>query len=305
MSQEIERKFILNISHENKYLFPDRGDGWNKYHLFQFYLSFKPSEIRYRRVEKVQQYRGDSEEIRYFKTVKEGEGLSRKEEEKEVSKEEFYLAFQSGFDFFISKTRYEKDNASIDFYPDRLSVLEVEYDSEEEALADELIPFQNLIQEEVTGNKSYSNGTLAKERYSYLKNPYLLLQIHKEAEMIDINVFLTALYPQNPRERDIKPCLAISEGKNPRSLRDYSREPIFYKLKKSGGKSASIFSFYGKKQRMETGLFICFSELVANRIYLDLSKESVIYFENLIEKLQEENEERKNIIKDLSYEKDN
>ena len=102
---------------------------------------------------------------RYFITEK-GEGdMVRSEREWEIGKEEADALFAKSQTYIIEKTRYYlpygKYTVELDIYKGRhegLIVAEVEFDSEEEALAFEP-PF--WFGEDITSNKSYKNMVLA------------------------------------------------------------------------------------------------------------------------------------------------
>lgn len=175
MPKEIERKFITD--HMGEYYF-SRCDQRNKVHslIFQIYTSFSP-EIRFRAVieESYDNSNKKQESVKFIKTMKSGEGLVREEVETEITGTEFFLAFEETKAFLVKLRIERKDmpGVSLDTYLDNLKVMEFEFDSEEQAIAfnpKNYEPFSQMNLKEVTGDKTYSNSSLAKNRYSYVNH---------------------------------------------------------------------------------------------------------------------------------------
>ena len=92
---EIERKFLLKPCSPKRFLY-SAGLEYRKYFMQQYYLpEQEEGYIRYRR--------RDEE---FFKTIKSGEGMVRKESEHLVSKEEFDSHLESHIGKVIEKERF-------------------------------------------------------------------------------------------------------------------------------------------------------------------------------------------------------
>jgi CYTH domain-containing protein len=145
---EIERKFLVKQM-------PEKLDSYERVDIVQGYIFFDPA-LRLR-------MQGDT----YIITMKSSGGLIRQEYEMEISKDEFDSMWNKIDGCAIHKTRYKipLDNGLICeldvFHEDFESLVtaEVEFDSLE--AADKfIIPL--WFGREVTGDKSYSNGSMAK-----------------------------------------------------------------------------------------------------------------------------------------------
>jgi len=150
--QEIERKFLLNRDEVMKAISLTPSNQLRKLDIEQFYIQIEPFEIRFRRTKE------KDKEI-FYKTIKKGSGLSREEIEQEVS----FVDYENniiGSSLIIRKTRYIFNNLEVDLYPNGLAIMEKEYSSEEEANNDKLN--YKFIKKEVTGNKYYSNASIAQ-----------------------------------------------------------------------------------------------------------------------------------------------
>ena len=142
---EIERKFLVK---EMPCL-----DGCEKSEIVQGYISLTP-ETRVRK-----------RDNKYYLTIK-GEGdVVREETEKEVSEKEGRALFSRVESKLIEKTRYLVNignyTAELDIYKSHLKglvVVEVEFETEEEALA--FTP-PDFLGREVTCDKRYKNKNLA------------------------------------------------------------------------------------------------------------------------------------------------
>ncbi len=154
---EIERKFILGEKCKEEL---SRLVKLRELEIVQFYTVVEPEkEVRFRKVK-------HQETVLCFETVKEGFGLTRKENEKSVSEELFRFNLDNAVGRVISKTRkvfqlgeYEIE---VDFYKNNdlvgLVVAEVEFNSEE--AADNFIPPISFGME-VTEDKRFKNKNLA------------------------------------------------------------------------------------------------------------------------------------------------
>lgn len=145
---EIERKFLVkNIPKLDNLKFKSVSQG---------YLSFEP-EIRIRKM-------NDNE---FYITLKTGEGLSREEREVAINEVTFQILLHLIKGRVISKTRYyipleSGVTAELDIYYDeldKLSTVEIEFDSEEQALT---YTIPEWFGKDVTFDKRYKNKNLAK-----------------------------------------------------------------------------------------------------------------------------------------------
>lgn len=158
---EIERKFLVkeNIVEALYQTSPSR--------IEQMYLSYEP-EIRIRKVEKTKK---DSEETKYYLTVK-SEGTDAREEfETEISQNTYHELLYKAISKKIMKLRYQYDignglTAEVDVYDNfDFSTVEVEFNTIEQAM--NFLP-PVWFGEEVTQNKHYKNKALAKNRLSLI-----------------------------------------------------------------------------------------------------------------------------------------
>jgi adenylate cyclase len=154
MPKEIERKFLLKPSIKDALL----NQKWlGSIKITQGYLVTGYVEVRIR-------LKG----LKYFLTVKKGEGLIRDEEEFEVTTD-VGLALMKLADSLVTKTRFwAPEGWEIDVYEDiNLVVAEFEMQSPTQEL---VIPsyLEPFIVEEVTGNRHYSNAFIAEHpRWNY------------------------------------------------------------------------------------------------------------------------------------------
>jgi len=159
---EIERKFLLKPCSPKHFLHAI-GLEYRKYFMQQYYLpEQEEGYIRYRR-------RGK----KYFKTIKSGEGMVRKESEYLVSREEFDSHLESHVGKIIEKERFVFVYEGMTYELDRfcgalkgLCYLEIEFDDEETAEAF-LLPeiFSRLMIVEVTHDKRFNNASISKSTY--------------------------------------------------------------------------------------------------------------------------------------------
>jgi len=147
MGEEIERKFLVEKLPDNLEKFPHKE-------IKQFYTQISEDhEVRYRK-------KGD----KFYYTEKIGTGINRKENESEITEEEYLGAFENSLGS-VEKTRYEIPTdphiAELDVYHGKLSgmvTVEVEFDSEESA---ELFKIPEWFGREITEDKNYKNKNLA------------------------------------------------------------------------------------------------------------------------------------------------
>jgi CYTH domain-containing protein len=128
--------------------------------IVQTYLWIKPdSELRVRA-------RCHNDKWSFFRTHKQGSGIKRPEDDRGISEDDYHSAINAAQDpKSLTKKRYvfwyENQCFEVDVYPwiDDMAVMEVELKSEDQA-----IEFPNFIDiiKEVTGDKHYSNATIAQ-----------------------------------------------------------------------------------------------------------------------------------------------
>lgn len=149
MSQEIERKFLVNE-------LPADLENYPHNEIMQGYLIVTDNDIEVRLRKKSD---------KYFETVKAGSGLVRKESEKEIPKEAFWDHWPHTEGKRVEKIRYEilynGKLIELDIYSgglQGLAVAEVEFDSEEDSVSFEP---PSWFGEEVTHDERYKNKNLA------------------------------------------------------------------------------------------------------------------------------------------------
>jgi CYTH domain-containing protein len=147
-SLEIERKFLLEAK-------PDL-EPLRQSHLRQGYIATGDTEVRLRSD-------GRSHQL----TCKRGSGLTRLEQEVEISDEQFEALWPLTEAYRIDKTRYYYEHRGhlieLDVYHGRLEplvVAEIEFDSEESSRLFEAPPY---FGEEVTHDQRYKNKMLAQK----------------------------------------------------------------------------------------------------------------------------------------------
>ncbi|MGH7892920.1 MAG: CYTH domain-containing protein, partial [Thermodesulfobacteriota bacterium] len=149
MNNEIERKFLVNEIPEDLYKYPSNV-------ISQGYLEVTDdeTEIRIRRIED-----------RFFKTVKSGRGLERKEIETKIGSEAYNEEWPKTAGMRIEKRRYEipyeRHVIELDIYLGDLAglvVAEVEFKSVEESAR--FVP-PDWFGTEITDDVRYSNRSLA------------------------------------------------------------------------------------------------------------------------------------------------
>ncbi len=155
--KEIERKFLLPPCNIEKFLQKHEID-YSFVEIEQFYID---RSDRYRRM-------GE----RYYHTIKRGNGLVREEFEEEIDKKLYECKKMEAKKPPIKKIRYQFRLDGRDFVADRfkrelkgLNLLEVEFESEGEALAFQLPPLlAKIVIAEVTDNPSFTNAALHATR---------------------------------------------------------------------------------------------------------------------------------------------
>lgn len=159
MNQEIERKYLIAYPDCTVLDAQDEAVRWE---IVQTYLQSQPTEDR--RVRRVE----TAGTVRYFYTCKTKKSdLARWEDEREIDKTAYETYLSEADDAFVPlrKTRYRIPYggflAEIDLYPQvrEWAILEIELESEEQEAP--LPPWVSVIRE-VTGEKRYSNRTLAR-----------------------------------------------------------------------------------------------------------------------------------------------
>ncbi|MCK4730182.1 MAG: CYTH domain-containing protein [Candidatus Aenigmarchaeota archaeon] len=150
MVQEIERKFRVKI-------LPEGLDQYSHKEITQGYV-----KITENTEERVRQ-KGD----RYFHTIKTGSGLSRGEDEKEITIDEYKSGLKNAEDRVVEKTRYEIPYSGrvieLDVYQGKLDGLitaEIEFPSVESS--NNFTP-PEWFGTEVTEDKRYKNQSLSVE----------------------------------------------------------------------------------------------------------------------------------------------
>ncbi|MGO4108441.1 CYTH domain-containing protein [Paenibacillus sp. YAF4_2] len=158
MAFEIERKFLLAVPYES---IGDRIQVRSEQRIEQTYLALEEDqELRVRRITDV-----GSGEVTYTHTFKKGFGIKREEVEYSINKglyEQVVTAFGA---VALTKNRITADwndiVIEIDMYDQiQLTVLEVEFDSEEAANS---FAAPDWFGEDISRSKEYSNKTVWKQ----------------------------------------------------------------------------------------------------------------------------------------------
>ncbi len=157
---EIEKKFLLQPIKVECFLKINAIE-YKALNIEQFYIEREDKLGRIRKINS-----------RYFLTLKKGEGLVREEHESEIEQSVFKNMLENEKPVgALKKTRYKAKvdgyEYEIDEYKGNLEglvVLEVEFESEEEAHNFELNHlFKPLVISDVTGDVRFLNETIAKE----------------------------------------------------------------------------------------------------------------------------------------------
>ena len=148
---EIERKFLVDKTKVFNYI--EKSKDAIILDIEQVYLQLGETEIRLRKT--INQLGN----VSYVRTTKTGHGMVRGEVEEVSSIEEYSKTIQA-YNLIVNKTRYVVGNMEIDFYRNGLVTMEIEYPSEEAANNDK-VDF-DFIEKEITGDKYYSNASIAK-----------------------------------------------------------------------------------------------------------------------------------------------
>lgn len=152
--KEIEKKYLLKDSIISLI---DAHD-LHGHKITQFYTTITPDKgVRYRRMDD-----------RYFKTIKQGTGASREEEETEIPEQKFHKKFKDRIKNPIKKTRYlfelEGKEYSIDVFKKELKglyMLEIEFPTMEAFEAFRLPPLlEAYVIKDVSYDESYKNKNM-------------------------------------------------------------------------------------------------------------------------------------------------
>lgn len=152
--KEIEKKYLLKDS----ILSLIEAHDLCGHKITQFYTTITPDKgVRYRQMDD-----------RYFKTIKQGTGASREEEETEISEKKFHKKFKDRIKDPVKKTRYlfelEGKEYAIDVFKKGLKglyLLEVEFPNMEAFKAFKLPPFlQAYVIKDVSYDESYKNKNM-------------------------------------------------------------------------------------------------------------------------------------------------
>ncbi|MFF2531429.1 adenylate cyclase [Brevibacillus sp. NPDC058079] len=154
MKKEIERKYLLGYLPTGMKILKSQV-------IHQTYLAIGEEEIRVRKVI-------TSGKTSFFITMKCGIGLVREEYEKEITEKTYEQLLMSSQKTPLVKYRYMIESCGfhceIDIYVNShhldLKVVEIEFDSEEEAKA---FVKPEWLSTELTGDKCYKNQILWKE----------------------------------------------------------------------------------------------------------------------------------------------
>jgi CYTH domain-containing protein len=133
------------------------------YYIDQFYLSIDPkNEIRVRRKENIR-----NGVVKYFKTIKNGTGLIREENEYEIDETTFNKEKRKSI-AFISKKRVAiklpevKETIEVDFFKNKdLVIFEIEYEAAPYKM--QVVPdiVWKLSTKEITDMEEYKNAKIA------------------------------------------------------------------------------------------------------------------------------------------------
>lgn len=158
---EIERKWLID-----KDSVPYDLNNYEYWNIDQAYISFSPT-IRIRAISNKNEY------ILTIKSPSRDNGLSREEYEINITKDQYQKLLGKKEGIILSKTRYrvKEDNhiLEIDFFHNELeglAYMEIEFDSIEQAKAYQT---PSWVKQELTGNKHFSNASLAKDYQSVLE----------------------------------------------------------------------------------------------------------------------------------------
>lgn len=154
MAMEIERKFLVKGSLLSR---PDKIK-----EIKQHYL--RKEEGFEERIRKTTDMLSEYLTTKYTHTIKKGTGISREEEEEEITFTEFNNLCKDKILGSIIKTRYCVDRWELDIYPvpDDIipfMVMEIELENENENLPE--LPDGITIVKEVTEDKKWKNANLA------------------------------------------------------------------------------------------------------------------------------------------------
>lgn len=157
MAKEIERKFLV------KQIPAEVLEKQTSQYIVQNYLSVGEEEIRYRRVVSKQ-----SNEKKFYMTIKRGTGISREENEFEILEETYNQLRKNLRTEPIVKTRFKIQTDmeriyDLDIYENPLledeGLITIEVEFENEELAKEFVP-PKWFEKDVTNDKNYKNQNL-------------------------------------------------------------------------------------------------------------------------------------------------
>lgn len=150
--KEIERKFLVDRDEVLRLILEDCYE--SKKEIQQIYLS--EGENLEVRIRKTTHDRDDS----FTMTLKSGNGLIRKECQHTIAENTYYALLNDFRQKEVRKIRYLIDMFEVDVYVDHnwpLIVAEIELSSPEQSFTK-----PSWLREEITGDKQYSNASLAK-----------------------------------------------------------------------------------------------------------------------------------------------
>ena len=180
---EIERKFLLYPCSIKSFL-KNQKLAYSVIKIKQFYVLENMRFIRYREVNNT-----------FIKTIKEGEGVVRREYEEVISKEEFLEALEKKEGNIIKKRRYivNLNNKKFEFdafrgYLKGLNFLEVEFDSIKEANSFQIPKnIKKIIIDEVSTILHFTNKALALvDSLPTIKNRCNLEDFHPYCDIKDL-----------------------------------------------------------------------------------------------------------------------
>lgn len=165
MALEIERKWLIKPDKKDEFLAQLYADSFKNKEIIiekilQVYISKSSDyEMRIRKIKTL-----NTKLTSYSKAEKWGRGLAREELEIDIDEETFRELFKQNIGF-LHKIRYKVDGMDIDLFQTGTLTLEIEFNSKDEAMAFEIESIPHIamyIKKEVTGDKRYSNFTVAK-----------------------------------------------------------------------------------------------------------------------------------------------
>lgn len=156
---EIERKFLMKKDEAVKYIKANLKL-FDIEEIVQIYIiKNKDMELRVREITT------SENEVYYTKTRKIGNGLVREEIEESITEAEYNETKQNAIAIIFKKRFTIKDTSQcFDLYSNGLVTFEIEFPTEAEANSYSLDHYLNeLLDKEVTGDKTYSNYEMARK----------------------------------------------------------------------------------------------------------------------------------------------